>query len=354
MNFKRSKLERLERYLFRYIRAGTSPSLPTMKRFEIFDEESWTRSDPLSSCLSEEQVRHASRRTSLFLIDPASALWTVTNPTCRSRGFPRTLDRLQFAFWYSTFYTKRLLCPPSRAFVLYHEIFPHNPESSVLTIAPRMKRNYGGKKVGPCEKQKLIVTLGRSMALCNPIWSTEQTHRSRMRARSGFLQGARLKTTCRCCSSLDDNLPWVGESNSCASTRPTRVYCTPWEAIERVLSMKCQKPNAYLRLWQYEQQRPCNDNFATRLFSIALDSRWSINRLIRCFRLNVNIVFAMWTFWYIKCYKKYACTKIWMSFHKDEGKRKFRVIVLGRIFQRKIADQEKLMRSCRTMKQFES
>lgn len=211
MNFKKSKLKRLERYLFRYIRAGTSLSLPTMKRFEIFDEESWTRSDPLSSCLSEEQVHHASRRTSLFLIDPASALWTVTNPTCRSRGFPRTLDRLQFAFWYSTFYTKRLLCPPSRAFVLYHEIFPHNPESSVLTIAPRMKRNYGGKKVGPCEKQKLIVTLGRSMALCNPIWSTEQTHRSRIRARSGFLQGARLKTTCRCCSSLDDNLPWEKE-----------------------------------------------------------------------------------------------------------------------------------------------
>lgn len=79
-----------------------------MKRLEIFDEESRTRSDPLSSCLSEEQVRHASRRTSLFLIDPASALWTVTNPTCRSRGFPRPLNQLQFTFWYSFFYTKYL------------------------------------------------------------------------------------------------------------------------------------------------------------------------------------------------------------------------------------------------------
>lgn len=147
---------------------------------------------------------------------------------------------------------RNVFCPPSQAFVLYHEIFPDNPESSVLTIAPCMKRNYGGKKIGPCEKQKLIVTHGRSMVVCNPIWSTEQTHRSRIRARSGFLQGARLKTTCRCCSSLDDNLPWVGESNLCASARPTRVYCTPWEAIEPVLSMKCQKPNAYLRLWQNE------------------------------------------------------------------------------------------------------
>ena len=87
-----------------------------MKRLEIFDEESRTRSDPLSSCLSEEQVRHASRRTSLFLIDPASALWTVTNPTCRSRGFPRPLNQLQFTFWYSFFYTKYLsYIPPCQS-----------------------------------------------------------------------------------------------------------------------------------------------------------------------------------------------------------------------------------------------
>lgn len=262
-----------------------------MKRFEIFDEESWTRSDPLSSCLSEEQVRHASRRTSLFLIDPASALWTVTNPTCRSRGFPRTLDQLQFAFWYSTFYTKYPLCPRSQAFVLYHEIFPDNPQSSVLTIAPSMKRNYGGKKVGPCEKQKLIVTHGRSMAVCNPIWSTEQTHRSPAYVR--------VQVFCK----VPDWRPPVGvvhrSMTICRGSE--KATCVQVQDLRESIVRREKQLNAYSR-WSVKNPtlifaygKTSNKALATTTLHPSVLHR-SINQLICCFLLNVSIVFAIWTF----------------------------------------------------------
>lgn len=227
----------------RYHNRTLSPT--SMGRFEIFEDGSWTKSDPLFSCLSKESrcaMHHG--KPVFFLLILLLPFGPLPIPPADHVASPILLTNYNLSF--NIHYVQNIFYL-SKNLIFERKIFAtqkSTKKSNIITLTMRKIETDHDRTIHR-----------RFVAICNPILSTEQMYWSRTSTRPCFLQGARLKTTCRCSALSDDNLLRTGESN-------TRVHIIHERPLYPVSWWNVKNACIYLCLKKREQERPWNEKLS--------------------------------------------------------------------------------------------